>query len=73
MCNCVAEIDAKLKEGGHCLNTAMYFDGRPSKPLISLVRLDRYTLETRMQKPRTFLPSFCPFCGEKYAEAEASS
>jgi hypothetical protein len=70
MCDCVEKINKMLEPGGHRLNTAINFDGRPEVPLISLIRTDAWKIESRRGKPSSFWPSYCPFCGEKYPEAD---
>lgn len=73
MCDCIETINAKLKDGGHRLKTTMTFDGSPSRPLIPLIRLDAWKIETRRGQPSSFFPSFCPFCGEKYPVKEGAA
>lgn len=68
-CTCIADIDAKLGPD-HSLNTTLSFrEGEVSRPLIGLIRKDKWTLETRRGKRSSFLCSYCPFCGVKYEEA----
>lgn len=69
MCTCIADINAKLAPD-HTLNCTLAFRaGEVERPIIGLVRRDTWKLETRRNKPSSFLPSFCPFCGEKYQDA----
>lgn len=68
MCNCIEEINKKLAPE-HYLNTTMSFRaGEASRPIIGLIRRDQWKLETRRNKPTSFLASFCPWCGEKYVD-----
>jgi hypothetical protein len=69
MCECINTINAKLAPD-HYLNCTMSFrPGEIERPIIGLIRRDACKLETRRGKPSSFLCSYCPFCGEKYAEA----
>ncbi|WP_454917349.1 hypothetical protein [Xanthobacter sediminis] len=54
MCNCIDTINAQL--------------AAVSRPLVPLIRLDKWEVETRRSKPRDVAASFCPWCGEKYPE-----
>lgn len=68
-CTCIDDINAKLGPD-HGLNATMAFrEGEVSRPIIGLIRKDKWTLETRRGKPSYFLPSYCPFCGVKYADS----
>lgn len=65
-CKCTAEMDAKL--AGHNTRIAVTFgfprDGGPSymRPLIETQKI-----ETRKRGgPAIALPTFCPFCGNRY-------
>ena len=72
-CNCIAEINEKLAPD-HFLNCAMAFrEGEVERPLIGLIRRDKWALETRRGKPSTFLASYCPFCGTKYEARSAEA
>lgn len=73
-CTCLAEIDAKLAETGHYLDAtilaATLASGGVDKPLITIMRKDKWIPETRRGKQGKFIPSFCPFCGVRYPEAQ---
>lgn len=72
-CNCMNEINEKL-DGQH-LHALHFLDGRPSVPVIALMRNDNHSFEKRSGKPHYFAPRFCPFCGTEYqpqAETETS-
>lgn len=71
MCNCIHDIDAKLKETGACLNSTISLtQGGASRALIPLIRKDRWILESRRGKPKDMIASFCPWCGKKYPEMD---
>lgn len=66
MCDCIKKIDDKLAENEQCLNVVWGIGVNPSRPLIGLIRKDRWQIESRRNKPKHMIASFCPFCGEKY-------
>lgn len=68
MCDCVNIINGKLD--GVRLNTAISVDFKSERPVITLIRKDTFKPETRRGRAGVFRASFCPFCGEKYADAE---
>ena len=69
-CKCLAEVDEKLAETGHFLAATMLSAafGSVDKPIMTIMRKDRWVAETRRGKVGTMIPSFCPFCGIKYPE-----
>lgn len=70
MCGCIAKIDADLKAGGQCLDATMFGE---RKATTMLIRTDKWKHENRRSMPTRMIASFCPFCGEKYAEAKAEA
>lgn len=68
MCNCIETVNAKLAPEHRLDATLAIMPGQVAKPLIGLRRCDRGSLETRRNKPSFMVPTFCPFCGEKYPE-----
>jgi hypothetical protein len=64
MCDCIKDIDEKLKRNGQCLNASMF--GHPRRVAVDLIRTDKWTAETRRGKGKLMIAEFCPFCGEKY-------
>lgn len=70
MCECIQNIDADLKDAGQALNATMFGLRRP---LIDLIRTDKWVSETRRGKPRVIIASYCPFCGEKYVDEDAAA
>lgn len=67
MCKCIEEIDAALKPAGQCVDATMF---KLRKAAIMLIRTDKWRHENRRGKPSRMIASYCPFCGEKYAQAE---
>lgn len=67
MCNCIETINTQLAPK-HILNTTMGFHGEVSRPLVPLIRRDKWEVEKRRGEPRDMVASFCPWCGEKYPE-----
>lgn len=71
MSNCLTIINDKLAPE-HKVNATMgLLPGQIDRPIIGLLRLDKWTLETRRTKRSFIAASYCPFCGEKYPEAAA--
>lgn len=72
MCNCIEDIDAKLAPE-HCLDATLNFrPGEVRIALIGLIRRDNYTRESRRGKARTMFANYCPWCGEKYPDWNAT-
>ena len=71
MCNCIADIDKRLEPDGQCINASIF--GNPRRAAIDLIRMDKWVPENRRKKPRLMIASFCPFCGEKYADPPAAT
>lgn len=61
-CNCIEEVNKKLAERGDELDLS--FDLMAGK---SFLVLKTVRLKGKRGKPLLMLPSFCPFCGKKYA------
>lgn len=60
-CNCISEVNAKLSESnGELLMTFWPV----SRPLLETQKLDT----KKRVRPPLVVPTFCPFCGEKYPE-----
>jgi hypothetical protein len=73
MCNCIRDINTKLKEGVVCLSATMPLtENGISRALIPLIRLDKWIIENRRNKPKDMIASFCPWCGEKYPTQDKS-
>lgn len=69
MCDCISTVNAKLKEQyGGKLKLGFQIDGGELRDFIPIAteRLDG----KRGKKPPTMIASHCPFCGEKYPQAE---
>lgn len=63
MCNCITEVNAKLAESNGELAITFW---PMVRPLLETMKLD-----TRKRvKPPLVVATFCPFCGEKYAEGK---
>lgn len=63
MCNCIDEANKGLAEKNVQLDLAFNVRG-DVRPQIVVEKIDR---KVRGKVPM-LLPSFCPFCGEKYPE-----
>jgi hypothetical protein len=62
MCGCIQHIDELLKPHNTRLGLTLMFVGDPLPSIVT------EQLEKGRGKPRAkaMIPSFCPFCGEKY-------
>lgn len=71
MCNCIEEIDKKLAEAGHNtkLETTWNFVTGLEYVKIGTEKAD----PKNRKKPILAAPTFCPFCGERYAKPEAKA
>jgi hypothetical protein len=69
MCDCITKLNAELKPQGQCVDATMFGVG---KATTMLIRTDKWIAENRRSKPSRIIASFCPFCGEKYAESAQS-
>ena len=66
MCDCIKTINEKLVPQNARLSLIICFGGDISEyPSIPLEKIDK---SKRDKIPTNFIPTFCPFCGEKYAK-----
>lgn len=74
MCNCISEVEAKLKETGR--NTKL--DIPVTFSLTGKLSADRVNVATckrddkKREKPLRLFAAFCPFCGEAYPDKQAA-
>lgn len=66
MCTCMTKVNESLKEHNTRLATSFVITkdlrGMDCLPLLQVAKI-----ETRSRKrPMNVIPTFCPFCGEKY-------
>ena len=66
MCDCLSDLNAKLKPEGQCVDATMFGIG---KATTMLIRTDKWVHENRRKKSSRVIASFCPFCGEKYPDS----
>lgn len=64
-CNCIAEMDAKLRDHNTRLCVTFGFP-RDGSPAYTRPTIQTEKIETRNRKSVIALPTFCPFCGERY-------
>ncbi len=66
MCNCVEDVNEKLKSRNTRLSQAMVFGGTKGDALM----LETEQVETGRGKAKavSMFLSYCPFCGEKYED-----
>lgn len=66
MCNCITEFDEKLKDVNGRISVTFAISQSLGdmgvRPRIAVEKIN-----TRGKTPPLAIPSFCPFCGEKYA------
>lgn len=64
MCNCIEQANNLLRQDNTELNyTLNLFDpNEPSRLCIETIRLDPF----KKTKPKRFVATFCPICGERY-------
>jgi hypothetical protein len=63
MCDCIQDVNKFLAE--HNTKIELPWFG-PQRPFVQTIKLH----ERPRSKPKLMFASFCPFCGEKYPEAE---
>lgn len=63
MCDCIDVADRSLASEGQALNATLF---EPRRALVSLIRTDKWTIETRRRKPTYMVATFCPICGTRY-------
>jgi len=66
MCDCIKEIDTKLKEQGRNTQICVAFgmSGTINQTMVLTVKAD----DTKREKPVKIFAAYCPFCGEKYPQ-----
>jgi hypothetical protein len=66
MCDCISKIDEKLAEHNSRLQVAFTF-----RPMSTRVHISTEKLVPRKRESMGAVATFCPFCGERYAEEAA--
>lgn len=70
-CDCVSEMNAKLAEHNTKIIETFGFP-RDGSPVYTRPKIDVEKIETRKRLgPALAVPTFCPFCGERYETAAA--
>ena len=69
MCDCVAELDEKLKEYNTEFDKVIYFE-KPDMRMKSTIQIAMKKIEPRGKKPIRLFLAYCPFCGEKWEARE---
>lgn len=66
MCDCMTDVDSSLKDRNTRLSASFCLTkdlgGMDVLPIIKTEKLDMGS----RTKPVTIVPTYCPFCGEKY-------
>lgn len=66
MCDCINLVNEKLKDRNLKLSSTFSFSG------LERVALVTTTLDPQRKKgPALMLPTYCPFCGERYEKIGA--
>ncbi|MDF2621785.1 MAG: hypothetical protein K0S00_4444 [Xanthobacteraceae bacterium] len=65
MCDCIEQIDAKLAERNSKLQIGFTF-GTPDRPGYTFPALTTDKIDKRNRDKMGAIPTFCPFCGERY-------
>jgi hypothetical protein len=74
MCNCIDDIDAKLKERGQALSIMITVHGPDSglgRVGVPILRRDKWVLENRRGMAKDMVASYCPWCGVRYETKQA--
>lgn len=67
MCNCMEEIDKKLLEAGHNTRLGWTMNAETGVAYVG-IRTEKVDPKNRKQ-PIAAIPTFCPWCAERYAPA----
>lgn len=71
-CNCIDTMDALLGEHNTRLVVTFGFP-RDGRPAYTWPKIQTEKVETRKRVgPVLMIPTFCPFCGERYEPAPAA-
>jgi hypothetical protein len=66
MCDCITTMDDKLKDHNTRISVGFLLDrlsgGMSLRPIIATEKIDKKA-RIKMVEP---IPTYCPFCGEKY-------
>ena len=71
-CECIDQMNAKLREHNTEIEETLCFP-RDGSPIFTLPMIGTKKIESRVRKgPALAIPSFCPFCGERYQPQPAA-
>ncbi|MGN7832630.1 hypothetical protein ACTJI2_13570 [Pseudoxanthomonas sp. 22568] len=72
-CDCLKTVDQRMLDAGHnCAIARSYvFDGPKTGvyPTITTKLIEK----KRGEKPLALIPTFCPFCGKRYADEPSAA
>jgi hypothetical protein len=70
MCNCIELVNESLGSQGYKLDIPILLVRDTNNIQLSASKVRVGTLKVKTNKPGpALIPSYCPFCGEKYLEA----
>lgn len=75
-CTCAETVNEKLAEagkGGSELRLTMPLDGSARKPMLDVGRRGEPWKKPLKGNPEFIIPTFCPFCGERYEAPESEA
>ena len=68
-CDCITEMDAKLREHNTQIQTQLTFARYDVSNAIYTPYIGTEKIDRKVRKaPFLVVPSYCPFCGKKYRE-----
>lgn len=71
MCDCIETVNKELSDRNTRLEQALMF-GASTNPGLML-RTEQLEKGRGKNKAVTIFPSYCPFCGEKYADRDMTA
>lgn len=71
MCNCISDVESKLDDQRLAVALIMRGNTLIARPYVALFRKDKGVLENRRGKPKSFIATYCPWCGVRYEDEPA--